>query len=125
MPGVFSWHVKSLFLKGQYNYEYAFTKYSLDILTFTWFFSSLYLIYLYLILFLKPMRLASRNAGYLSIAKNIGARKFSKSANSFTVRALGGCVSAMGNTYNIIWKQIIHFLYLTTPNHRRISWSFF
>jgi NADH:ubiquinone oxidoreductase subunit 5 (subunit L)/multisubunit Na+/H+ antiporter MnhA subunit len=65
VPGVFSWHVKSLFLKGQYPFEYMLTKYALDVLTFTWFFSSLYLIYLYLVLFLKPMRGIYRSASFI------------------------------------------------------------
>lgn len=56
LPGAFSWHVKSLYLKGQYPYESMLIKYALDILSLTWFFSSLYLVYLYVILFLKPNR---------------------------------------------------------------------
>ena len=56
LPGAFSWHVKSLYLKGQYPYESLPIKFALDILSLTWFFSSLYLIYLYIILFLKPNR---------------------------------------------------------------------
>lgn len=72
VPGVFSWHVKSLFLKGQYVYESVATKYCLDVLTLTWFFSSLYLIYLYLILFLKPMRGASRSASAMRAATHGG-----------------------------------------------------
>lgn len=35
VPGVFAWHVKSLFLKGQYVYEFVLTKYCLDVLTLT------------------------------------------------------------------------------------------
>jgi len=35
VPGVFSWHVKSLFLKGQYPFEFGLTKYCLDVLTLT------------------------------------------------------------------------------------------
>ncbi len=56
LPGAFSWHIKSLFLKGQYLYESIFIKLALDILSLTWFFSSLYLFFLIFILFFKPNR---------------------------------------------------------------------
>jgi hypothetical protein len=35
LPGAFSWHVKSLFMKGQYVYEGIFVKYALDVLSLT------------------------------------------------------------------------------------------
>ena len=60
IPGAFSWHVKALFLKGQYAHESYLAMYALDILSLTWFFSSLYLIYLYVTLFLKPQRFITR-----------------------------------------------------------------
>jgi hypothetical protein len=69
LPGAFSWHVKSLYLKGQYPYESVSIKYALDILSLTWFFSSLYLIYLYVILFLKPNRSVIRLISRKSMAK--------------------------------------------------------
>jgi NADH:ubiquinone oxidoreductase subunit 5 (subunit L)/multisubunit Na+/H+ antiporter MnhA subunit len=35
LPGAFSWHVKSLFLKGSYPFESPFTAYALDVLSLT------------------------------------------------------------------------------------------
>lgn len=61
VPGVFSWQLKSLYLKGQYQYDFFFLKYCFDIILLTWFFGSLYFFYLYISLFLKPCRLVYRN----------------------------------------------------------------
>lgn len=58
-PGAFSWHVKSLLLQGQYAHETLLAKYAADVLSFTWFFSSLYLVTLYITLFLSPRRAAT------------------------------------------------------------------
>ena len=61
LPGAFSWHVKALLLRGQYPHEGFHLKLAMDVLSLTWFFSSLYLVYLYLALFLKPARGSSRS----------------------------------------------------------------
>lgn len=56
LPGAFSWHAKGLFLKGEILPEAFLTGFAIDILLVTWFFSSLYLLTLYFVLFLKPLR---------------------------------------------------------------------
>lgn len=53
LPGAFSWHVKALFLKGATPLEPLGSVLALETLQLTWFFSSLYLIALYVALFLR------------------------------------------------------------------------
>ena len=71
VPGVFSWQLKSLYLKGQYTYDFFITKYCLDILLLTWFFASLYFFFLYISLFLKSCRLLLRNIQYFKNNQNL------------------------------------------------------
>lgn len=70
IPGVFSWQIKSLFLKGQYIYDFFFIKYCLDVLLLTWFFASLYFFYLYISLFLKSSKLLLRILKDINFYKN-------------------------------------------------------
>lgn len=53
-PGVFAWHVKGLFILGLTPVTPIGSWFGLELLQLTWFFSSLYLITLYISLFLKP-----------------------------------------------------------------------
>lgn len=53
LPGVFSWHVKGLFLRGVLAGTWL-DSLAVNLLQLTWFFSSLYLLRLYYSLFLKP-----------------------------------------------------------------------
>jgi NADH-quinone oxidoreductase subunit L len=76
IPGVFSWQIKSLYLKGQYVYDFFFIKYCLDILLLTWFFASLYFFFLYISLFLKSFK------SLLRILKDVKFLKNNSNKNS-------------------------------------------
>lgn len=52
-PGAFAWHAKSLFILGEAPFAPAGAEIALEVLQLTWFFSSLYLLTLYMMLFLK------------------------------------------------------------------------
>lgn len=54
LPGAFSWHAKGLFVLGQTPFMPSGAAVGLEVLQLTWFFSSLYLVSLYLTLFLRP-----------------------------------------------------------------------
>lgn len=54
IPGAFSWHAKSLFIVGESPLQPVGAFFGLEVLQLTWFFSSLYLVCLYLMLYLKP-----------------------------------------------------------------------
>jgi NADH-quinone oxidoreductase subunit L len=66
-PGAFSWHIKILFVQGELGYEAWVSRYALDTLMLTWFFSSLYLWSLYISLFLRPHRSAEVSDGEASL----------------------------------------------------------
>lgn len=53
IPGAFSWHAKSLFILGTTPFKPMGAFFGLEVLQLTWFFSSLYLICLYVVLFCK------------------------------------------------------------------------
>lgn len=53
LPGAFAWHAKSLFILGSTPFSPLGAALALEVLQLTWFFSSLYLLTLYLTLFLK------------------------------------------------------------------------
>lgn len=62
-PGAFAWHVKGLFLLGQLpSYSWG-SWFGIELLQLTWFFSSLYLITLYVMLFLKPNQTSTGRTG--------------------------------------------------------------
>lgn len=123
LPGAFSWHVKALFLKGQYTYEFFFAKYALDVLTLTWFFSSLYLIYLYLILFLKPSRGISRNSTLVVPALRASAALAHNFATTSTVARILLSDVAIKLHLNIF--TYVFNLSTGTQYPRRMSTSFF
>jgi NADH-quinone oxidoreductase subunit L len=54
VPGSFGWHVKGLFSMGVLHAESYFTLFGFAILSLTWFFSSLYLFKLLIVLLTKP-----------------------------------------------------------------------
>jgi len=56
LPGAFSWHAKGLFLLGEAPLSPLGAFVGLEVLQLTWFFSSLYLISLYLALFARPLQ---------------------------------------------------------------------
>lgn len=85
VPGVFSWQIKSLFIKGQYSFSFFLLKYCFDILLVTWFFTSLYLIYLYISLFLKPCRQFLQNTNFLNYKFSIFNFSFNYKSNSIIV----------------------------------------
>jgi hypothetical protein len=88
IPGLFSWQLKVLYLKGQMSYDFFLIKYSLDILLLTWFFASLYFFSLYISLFLKSSRLAFRGIQELKSIynfKNITLLNFINSIISLSI----------------------------------------
>lgn len=66
LPGAFSWHVKSLFIQGQTPVSPFGFSFGVEVLQLTWFFSSLYLLYLYIALFLKPIQ--GKNSTFVNSA---------------------------------------------------------
>lgn len=76
IPGVFSWQLKLLFVKGQFGYEIFLFKYALDILLLTWFFASLYFFILYITLFLKSIKLFRRNISELNLTNSVNKNFF-------------------------------------------------
>lgn len=115
-PGAFSWHIKALFLKGQYPFESLLVKYALDVLSLTWFFSSLYLLYLYIVLFLKPNRAVTRNF-YLTKAQF--KMNFQQ---KFNLKMILNLVSSINFS-----ASLLHYVYVVdqTTGNKRISTSFF
>lgn len=57
-PGAFAWHVKAL-ISTSSPWVSSLDQWGLEVLQLTWFFSSLYLLSLYITLFLRPLRGAS------------------------------------------------------------------
>lgn len=64
LPGAFVWHVKGLFLGGQVAPLLRVTELGLGLLEITWVFSSLYLGYLYIMLFWGGRRLGAAECGW-------------------------------------------------------------
>jgi hypothetical protein len=142
LPGAFSWHVKSLFMKGQYIYESLLTKYALDVLSLTWFFSSLYLIYLYIVLFLKPARGLFSNSSQ-TISSSLSSRNSNKLRSFFNVFISSLLTNvpnllhtklSIVNTKKSFYNNIDYFVYNSVTNIRgdcngtsirRMSTSFF
>lgn len=54
-PGAFAWHIKALMSTSSPWSSYS-AQWGLEVLQLTWFFSSLYLLTLYVTLFLRPLR---------------------------------------------------------------------
>lgn len=54
-PGAFAWHVKALITTSS-PWTTTTAQWGLEILQLTWFFSSLYLLTLYVTIFLRPLR---------------------------------------------------------------------
>lgn len=71
-PGAFAWHVKALITTSS-PWATLSTQWGLEVLQLTWFFSSLYLITLYLTVFLRPLRGLS---GELKNAPAVLPRRF-------------------------------------------------
>lgn len=79
-PGAFAWHVKGLFVLGQIPTVCLGSWFGLELLQLTWFFSSLYLLTLYLMLFLKP------NQGSFKL-NNFSDHMLNTHANFFSFRS--------------------------------------
>ena len=64
-PGAFAWHVKALITTSS-PWGTLSAHWALEILQLTWFFSSLYLLALYVTVFLRPLRGSARDLGGIS-----------------------------------------------------------
>ena len=143
IPGVFSWQLKSLYMKGQYTYDFVIVKFCLDILLLTWFFASLYFFFLYISLFLKSCRFTLRNIKYFNSSDNIKFKRslfFYSSYSSiiFTFIILKTSLMFRLN-YTFYFNNILSILFINLKNFNHflvnsfwfsfffffISWSFF
>ena len=133
VPGVFSWQIKSLFLKGQFSFNFFLLKYCFDILLVTWFFTSLYLIYLYISLFLKPCRQFLRSTSLLNYNFTILNYNFNYKCNSVLVLLSLIFILNFSKVFFIKKNSFRFFRFLKNSNffffNERlsffISWSFF
>ena len=118
VPGGFSWHVKSVLSQGQHAWLSPAAQGGFSLLLFTWALSSLYLLSLYTVFFLRA-NFNRRGANWLDVdASRTHSMRYGWSAKA-ALTARGTITSAC----SVLRRRFLYGLRLSLERHPKLSLS--